>query len=84
MKCARAKWLFGFFFFFLFASLTNCGSASERGQKPELMAKCWQDLASVDAEVAYKAKWQMVRNPDAALPFLAEHLKVAAEPDVKP
>src|SRR5580765_822908 len=83
MKCAGAKLLFGLLLFCLATSLANARNSPASGSQADLMAKSWQDLASTDAEVANRALWRLVQNPDAALPFLAEHLIAAAEPDHK-
>ncbi len=43
----------------------------------------WTDLASTDAEAAYKAMWALALRPKAALPLLRERLKPIPEADAK-
>ena len=46
------------------------------------LASCWQDLASDDAELAYRATWRLIQNPEPAVKLLREHLKAASAPDL--
>jgi hypothetical protein len=47
------------------------------------MARCWADLASTDAAVAFRAVRKLAASPDAGLRLLREELKSLALPDPK-
>lgn len=69
-------------FFGLIAFAASPGLPRERLQAPDALAKCWQDLAAEDAELAYRASWRLVQNPESAIKLLRERLKAAEAPDL--
>jgi hypothetical protein len=42
----------------------------------------WEDLTSSDAEVTYKAIWELIQAKDQAVELLGKHLSPSAAPDV--
>src|SRR5262249_60081017 len=49
----------------------------------EDLHRCWDDLASTDAAVAFRAIRRLANAPDQALPFLGERLKRVPAADPK-
>lgn len=76
-------WHSGIAFFGLITFAASPALPREHFQAPDALAMCWQDLAAEDAEIAYRASWRFVRDPESAVKLLGERLKAAEEPDLK-
>jgi WD40 repeat protein len=66
------------------AALMAClgtGRCQEQPQADDELAECWQRLGDEDAQKAYRAMAQLVRDPDGAVRLLGERLKIAEAPD---
>jgi WD40 repeat protein len=50
-------------------------------QEPNAFARCWEGLASGDAEFAFRATGQLVQNPESAVNLIGKHLRAAETPD---
>src|SRR5690349_17209238 len=48
---------------------------------PEPLSAAWRDLAAKDPELAYRAVWRLVQNPEPAVKLLRQQLTPAAPPD---
>jgi WD40 repeat protein len=54
---------------------------SKLPQAPDQLSACWQDLAADDAGQAYRAMWQLAKQPAPAVKLLEKQLTPAAPPD---
>jgi WD40 repeat protein len=69
-------------FFGLIAFAAEPGLPWEHVQDSNALAGCWEDLAAVDAEVAYRAAGRLVQNPEAAVKLLRKSLRASEAPDM--
>lgn len=63
------------------AFVCSIGTAQESNQLPDAIAKCWDDLASENAELAFQAAGQLVKHSDFAVKLLASRMMAAKAPD---
>jgi WD40 repeat protein len=59
------------------------GAPPAKNPGEETIAAWWADLAGDDAKKAYAAGWRLTEAPEAAVPFLRQHLRPIPEPDAK-
>src|SRR5437868_4409202 len=73
-------WVAGTVFALLFIAESR-QFAAQSSKRPEQLSQCWQDLASEDASLAYRAIWLLAGNPEHAVKLLSEKLSPAPPPD---
>jgi WD40 repeat protein len=64
----------------------TCGlvSASKEKLAASDLARLWDDLASADARIAYRAIGTLAADPEQALPFLRDRLRPVTETECRP
>lgn len=76
VKCSSA-------FFVLVIIAVAPAIGQERGPSAEQIARCWQELAADDAEMAYRSAARLMNHPAPAVKLLRERLKAVEAPDLK-
>jgi WD40 repeat protein len=56
------------------------GTLTPLDLQPDLLERCWQQLAEPDPAIAYQAAWQLAASPAQAVPFLAKRLRPLVPP----
>jgi WD40 repeat protein len=71
----------GFVLVGLLVIATSQGFLRAHPQDPDPLTRCWEELASADAGLAFRATGQLVQNPESAVKLFGKHLRAAEAPD---